>query len=99
MRGSGRPLSVTTTATTISSARGASDTRASIASKWLRTKAASLWPSGTSIAVPRPPRFFADGTSAAPFSTALRKGAPSLGCRMAAACSSSPASPTIAALP
>ena len=55
MRGSGRPLSVTATATTISLARGASDTRASMASKWLRTKAASLWPSGTSIAVPIPP--------------------------------------------
>ena len=38
--------------------------------------------------------FLADGTSAAPFSTALRSGTPSFGCRMAAACSSSPASPT-----
>ena len=36
-RGNGRPLSVTTTATTISLARGASATRASMASKWLRT--------------------------------------------------------------
>ena len=39
------------------------------------------------------------GTRAAPFSTATRSGAPSLGCRMAAACSSSPSSPTMAALP
>ena len=74
MRGSGRPEAVTATATTISLARGASDTRASIASKWLRTKAASLWPSGTSMAVPSVPIFFADGTSAAPFSTATRSG-------------------------
>ena len=87
-RASGRPLDVTATATTISLARGASGTRASMASKWLRTKAASLWPSGTSMAVPRVPIFLADGTSAAPFSTATRSGAPSLGCRMAAACSS-----------
>src|SRR5207253_4944891 len=72
MRASGLPLAVTTTATTISLARGASATRASIASKWLRTNAASLCPSGTSIAVPRPPRFLLEGTSAAPFSTALR---------------------------
>ena len=56
MRASGRPRAVT-----ISFARAASDTRASIASKWLRTKAAFLSPSGTSIAVPRPPRCFADG--------------------------------------
>jgi two-component system, sensor histidine kinase RegB len=35
----------------------------------------------------------------APFSTAARNGAPSLGCSMAAACSSSPFSPTSAALP
>src|SRR6516225_7192853 len=98
-RGRGRPLSVTTTATTISLLRGASCTRTSIASKWLRTNAASLWPSGTSMAVPGPPIFFAEGIRAAPFSTAARNGLPSFGCRIAAACSSSPCSPTIAALP
>src|SRR5690606_41530870 len=37
IRGRGRPPPVPATATTISSARGASTTRASIASKWLRT--------------------------------------------------------------
>ena len=99
MRASGRPASVTTTATTISSARGASGTRISIASKWLNVQASSLWPSGTSIAAPIPPRFFALGMIAAPCSTATRSGAPSLGCRIAAACSSSPFSPTMAALP
>src|SRR5258707_205501 len=57
MRGAGRPLSVTATATRISSLRGASGSRTSMASKWLRTKAASLWPSGTSIGVPRPANF------------------------------------------
>src|SRR5258707_400590 len=91
MRGKGRPLSVTTTATTISLAAGASTTRTSIASKCERTKAASLWPSGTSMGAPRPARFLADGTRAAPFSTAARSGLARRGCRIAAACSRAPA--------
>ena len=59
MRGSGRPESVTATATTISWRAARPKRAASMASKRLRTKAASLWPSGTSIAVPSVPRFFA----------------------------------------
>src|SRR3546814_11082710 len=47
MRGSGRPASVTATATTISPRRGASATRSSMPQKWMRTLAASLWPRGT----------------------------------------------------
>ncbi len=73
--------------------------RTSMPSKWLRTNAASLWPSGTSTGVPMPPIFFAEGISAAPLLRTSRTGLPSFGCRMAAACSSSPPSPTIAALP
>ncbi len=41
-RGSGRPPSVTATAITSSSSSGASTTRSSTASKWVRTNAASL---------------------------------------------------------
>src|SRR6185369_1848984 len=51
------------------------------------------------MAVPGPPSFLADGMMALPPPTAARSGAPSLGCRSAAACSYSPRSPTIAALP
>src|SRR5690242_12204763 len=65
-RGKGRPESVMTMATRISLARGASAMRTSMPSKWLRTKAASLWPSGTSTAVPMPPIFLAEGIRAAP---------------------------------
>ena len=50
----------------ISLARGASAMRTSMPSKWLRTNAASLWPSGTSSATPGPPRFLEEGISAAP---------------------------------
>src|ERR1043166_9610718 len=49
--------------------------------------------------VPGPPSFLADGMIALPPPTAARSGAPSLGCSSAAACSYSPPSPTIAALP
>ena len=62
-------------------------------------KAAALWPSGTSRTTPSEPRFFEDGISAGALPRSLRRGAPSLGCRIAAACSSSPSSPTAAALP
>ena len=41
--------------------------RTSMPSKWLRTKAASLWPSGMSSGAARPARFLDDGISAAPF--------------------------------
>ena len=34
-----------------------------------------MWPNGTSIAVPKVPCFLAEGTSAAPWLTATRKGA------------------------
>src|ERR671936_572971 len=51
------------------------------------------------MAVPGPPSFLADGMIALPPPTAARSGAPSLGCSSAAACSYSPCSPTIAALP
>src|SRR6185295_16079766 len=61
--------------------------------------AASLKCSGTSMAVPGPPIFLADGMMALPPPTAARSGAPSLGCSSAAACSYSPPSPTMAALP
>src|SRR5579863_2725876 len=75
-RGRGRPESVTATATTISLARGASATRTSMPSKWLRTKAASLWPNGTSKATPGPPRFFEEGINAAPLPRTFLTGAP-----------------------
>ena len=42
---------------------------------------------------------FADGIIARPPPTASRRGAPSVGCIKAAACSSSPSMPTMAALP
>ena len=45
----------------ISLARGASLMRTSMPSKWLRTNAASLCPSGMSRTTPSPPRFFEDG--------------------------------------
>src|SRR6201984_563635 len=77
----------------ISLARGAALTCTSMPSKWLRTKAASLWPSGMSSVVPGPLRFFDDGISAAPLPSTLRTGAPIFGCRIAAACSGSPVSP------
>ena len=48
---------------------------------------------------PAKTRFFEDGISAGALPRSLRRGAPSLGCRIAAACSSSPSSPTAAALP
>ena len=70
-----------------------------MASKWVRTKAASLKWSGTSMAVPGPPSFLADGMMALPPPTAARKGVPSVGWRIAAACSYSPSTPTMAALP
>ena len=70
-----------------------------MASKCVRTKAASLKWSGTSMVAPGPPSFFADGMMAMPPPTAARNGAPSVGWRMAAACSYSPCSPTMAALP
>ena len=98
-RGCGLPESVTAMATTISLSRGASLTRTSMPSKWLRTKAASLWPSGMSKVAPRPARFLDEGMSAAPLPSTFRNGAPSFGCRIAAACSSSPSAPTHAALP
>jgi len=53
-RGSGLPLSVIATATMISLARGASLICTSMPSKWLRTNAASLWPSGMFRIVPIP---------------------------------------------
>src|SRR5690606_35955898 len=98
-RGCGRPPSVTATAMTISSGAGASTMRSSMASKWLRTKAASLWWRGTSIGVPGAPLFFEEGMMAFPPPQASRRGAPKLGWRMAATCSSSPAIPTMPALP
>src|SRR2546421_5511928 len=49
--------------------------------------------------VPGPPSFLAEGMMALPPPTAARSGAPSFGCSSAAACSYSPASPTMAALP
>src|SRR5438270_3429357 len=51
------------------------------------------------MVVPGPPSFFADGMMALPPPTAARRGAPSLGCSSAAACSYSPCSPTMAAFP
>src|SRR5262249_59589415 len=65
-RACGRPPSVTTRTTRISSARGASPRRTSMASKWVRTKAASLKWSGTSMLAPRPPSFLADWMVALP---------------------------------
>ena len=48
----------------------------SMPSKWLRTNAASLWPSGISSVVPGPLRFFDDGINAAPLPSTFRTGAP-----------------------
>src|SRR6202044_615145 len=47
-----------------SSARGASATPISIASKWLRTYDALIWVIGTSRRAPGPATFFAEGTIA-----------------------------------
>src|SRR5271163_4327202 len=55
---------VIASASRISSARGASATPTSIASKWLRTYDALIWVIGTSRRAPGPATFFADGTIA-----------------------------------
>ena len=54
---------------------------------------------GITITDPGPPVFLVEGIISSPFSTASRTGFPNRGCRIAAACSISPSSPTIAPLP
>jgi len=51
------------------------------------------------VSVPGMPIFLAEGMMALPPPRASRKGVPSLGCRIAPACSSSPPVPTMAPLP
>ena len=70
-----------------------------MASKWLNFQTSSLWCSGQSMTVPGPPIFLVEGMTELAGPTTSRTGRPSRGCITAAACSFSPFSPTIAALP
>ena len=99
MRGRGLPPSLSATITTISPGRGAPGTPTVMVSMWSNTQTSSRSDSGTSIATPAAATLTFEGMIALPPPIASRIGLPMRGCRMAAACSMSPSSPTMAALP
>jgi homoserine O-acetyltransferase len=99
MRGWARPPSATAMITTISSGRGASATMTVMVASSGKWKMLSLLASGTSMLVPAAATLVVEGISDSPPPTAARMGWPSFGWTMAAACSSSPLTPAMAALP
>src|SRR6516162_6624693 len=98
-RGCGRPPSEIAIITTISSGRGASSLEIVTVARWSNDQILSLWANGTSIDVPGPPILTLDEMIASPPPTASRIGWPRRGWSIAAPCSISPPTPTIAAFP